>query len=373
MLNVPEIGCVSVSFRTASADIRGKLAFTEDVIRDMLAQLKKQGLQAVILCTCNSTELYYCGNGSDSAVKILYERSEIPADELLPYTDIYRNERAITHLFRVAGGLSSMVIGEDEILHQTKKAYQLAVSCDAVRYELNRCFQDAIACGKKIRSETFISQIPLSTATIAANAAADLGGSVRVLVIGASGKIGSSVLKNLLAHKNVSVSATSRRHGTDIAFGEKVRVVDFANRYSEIDLCDCVISATSSPHHTVTLHELKSNKVRGKKLFIDLAVPADIDSSINGFDGSELIDIDCIGKLAEQNSSSRRFKVGAAAVIIGRETDRLKKELLYHRNELLLNSTERVLSSEPRSAIFALKKRLDAAEFEAVLNILTEL
>lgn len=373
MLNVPEIGCVSVSFRSASAEFRGKLAFSETVIKDMLERFVRKGIQCVILCTCCRTELYYCGNGFGSAVKMLSKKSGIAPDELLVHIDHYRDEGALTHLFRVAGGISSMVLGEDEILHQTKKAYQLAVACEAVGYELNRCFQDALACGKKIRSETFISQIPLSAATIAANAAVAFRENVKVLVIGASGSIGSSVLKNLLAHKNISVSATSRRHGNDLRFCDSVRIVDFNDRYKEISRCDCVISATSSPHHTITLHELKTNNMTGKRLFIDLAVPADIDNSIKGYEGSELINIDDIGSLAKLNSSARQDSAAAAAVIIKRETDRLKKELLFHWNRQLINSAEKLLTTDPHSAVFALKKGLDASCFEAVLNILTEL
>ncbi|SDA13347.1 glutamyl-tRNA reductase [Ruminococcus sp. YE71] len=373
MRNVSEIGCVSISYRTASAALRGRLAFAEDILRTMLGRLTDTGLQSVILCTCSRTEVYYCGDGKASAVGLLSEFSGVSSEELLPHTDVYLNEAAVTHLFNVAGGINSMVLGEDEILHQTRNAYKLAVSCGSAGYELNRCFQSALACGRKIRSETFISQIPISTATIAANTAAALGENVRVLVIGASGSIGSSVLKNLLAHKNVTVSATSRNHGTDICLDKRVNVVDYDDRYREIAACGCVISATSSPHYTVTLHDIKSHGISGKRTYIDLAVPADIDRSLSGYEGSQLIGIDDIGRLAKQNNTAREDSARAAALMISRETDRLLKELLFHWNEPYLRSAEELMSTDPRGIVFALKKGLDASGFESVLNILTEM
>ncbi|MBR1422800.1 MAG: glutamyl-tRNA reductase [Ruminococcus sp.] len=372
MLNVPKICCVSISFRTAAAEIREKLSFGQEVIKDMLCELKEQSIQSVILCTCNRTEVYFCGS-EQAVVQMLSERSGIQEKELSERLNIYEDERALRHLFRVAGGMTSMVIGEDEILGQTRQAYNLAAECGSVGYELNRCFQDALACGKKIRSETFISQIPLSTATIAANAAAGFADEVRVLVIGASGSIGSSVVKNLLGHKNVTVSATSRRHGEDVLLSRRVRTIDFADRYREIAAADCIISATSSPHRTVTLSRLTENNISGRKLFIDLAVPADIDRCIGGFGEFERIDIDGIGELAEKNSLARQDSARAAAEIIDRETDRLKKELLFHFNSALFGDICLQMESSPQSVIYKLKGSLAAEQFEAVLKAFGEM
>ena len=142
------------------------------------------------------------------------------------------------------------------------------------------CVQAAVACAKKIKTETAISKTSVSVATLASNEAAKFkDGELNVLVIGATGKVGSTVVKNLLSHKGISVTVTSRKHKAETVFENTVaNVIDYDERYRAFDFADCVISATSGPHYTVTYYDLKNNiKTEKSRLFIDLAVPPDID------------------------------------------------------------------------------------------------
>lgn len=136
---------------------------------------------------------------------------------------------------------------------------------------------------KKIKTETAISKTSVSVATLASNEAAKFkDGELNVLVIGATGKVGSTVVKNLLSHKGISVTVTSRKHKAETVFENTgANVIDYDERYKAFDFADCVISATSGPHYTVTYYDLKKNiKTEKSRLFIDLAVPPDIDENI---------------------------------------------------------------------------------------------
>lgn len=147
--------CLSVSHKTSNVVVRKKLAFPDEQKKTFLDDLYyfENISECLILCTCNRTEVYFCGD--ESSVKtvetVLSDFSGIDFDELKKYICLFYGDRALLHLFRVAGGIDSMVIGEDEILGQLKRAYAFAKDNGTVAYELNMCVQAAVACAKKSR------------------------------------------------------------------------------------------------------------------------------------------------------------------------------------------------------------------------------
>ena len=160
--------CLSVSHKTSNVVVRKKLAFPDEQKKTFLDDLyySENISECLILCTCNRTEVYFCGD--ESSVKtvetVLSDFSGIDFDELKKYICLFYGDRALLHLFRVAGGIDSMVIGEDEILGQLKRAYAFAKDNGTVAYELNMCVQAAVACAKKIKTETAISKTSVSVA-----------------------------------------------------------------------------------------------------------------------------------------------------------------------------------------------------------------
>lgn len=370
--------CISVSYKSADIELRRKLAFDEKTCTKITSELISGNYvsECVILCTCNRTEVYFCGKkGAENSVAGALAANAGISDELLSkHRMFFCDEGAITHLFNVACGIDSMVIGEDEILGQTKAAYSSAKENNAVSYELNMIFQAAIACAKKIKTETVLSKTSVSVATLAANEAARFADSVNVLVIGASGKTGSTVLKNLVSHKNVSVKATLRRHNSNLKFIEDfgIETVDYKNRYEHIQNADCIISATSSPHYTIALYDLKKHlSDERKRLFIDLAVPPDIDNSITSLKGVRLINIDYFEQLAKDNNALKIDSVETAKAIIAAETDTLKKDLLFHDFLPLLDRVKGDLSDKPiEELIYKMKSDTSSQVFSGFLNVL---
>lgn len=369
------MNCISISYRSADIYLRKQLAFSVDIRKKILGELLEKGCvsQCVLLCTCNRTEVYFCGE-KNSVVKALADYSGISEALLSKYIMFFFGEGAVNHLFKVACGIDSMVIGEDEILGQTKAAYAFSKEYGYVSHELNMIFQSAFACAKKIKTQTVLSKTSVSVATLAANEAAKLSENVKVLVIGASGKIGTTVIKNLISHKNVRVKATLRRHNSDFEFVKSlpVETIDYNNRYDYIDEADCIISATSSPHYTVTFFDIKEKMTSNKgRLFIDLAVPPDIDRGIAQINGVRLIDIDYFEQLAKENNALKLDSVEAAKQIISEDIDELKKDLLFHDFLPLLSKIKDSVSDKPIERIlYKMKSDASADEFNAFLNVL---
>ncbi len=343
---------LSISFRGAEINIRDRLAFTPEIRLRL-----RERIGGVVLCTCCRTELYFPGD-IEAAISALSEFSGI---DLARIVRIYEGEDALKHLFKVACGLESAIIGEDEILRQVKEAYSEAGDAGT---ELNTAFQAAIACAKRIKTETELSKVPVSAATIAANEAARFKDNVTVLMIGASGRIGSSTIRNLTAHKNVNVIRAVRIHDNT----DNGRCIDYADRYDYINAADCIISATSNPHFTITAERLSQVLTdRKPRLFIDLAVPRDIEDTVGALDGVRLLNIDDINVIARRGSEQRLTAAGQAECIIAEETASLQKRLALSAFIPVLG---RLGKEHPKfdRLIYHLRDELDPAQFSAILR-----
>lgn len=362
------MNCVSVSFRTAGIDIRKQLAFDDEKKEMIAASLTGE---CVIICTCNRTEIYSEADAG-TLLKILAEAGGMESTELASYVSFFCGDKAEEHLFRLACGIDSMIIGEDEILRQVRNAYQQSVGIKAAGFMIHTIFQSAITCAKRVKSETELSAVPVSAATIAANEASAFSEKVKVLVIGATGSIGSSVVKNLIAHKNIEAAMTVRRHGgnlvvPDIPDAEKI---DYGDRYKLIDNFDCIISATSSPHYVFTKDRVeKSITGSRKRLFIDLAVPPDIEASIADIEGVTLLDIDHFNALARQNNITRLNCANEAEHIIAEELDVMRKKMIFHDFLPDMEKAAGYLDSlSGQKIIYLLRDELDSRSLKIILD-----
>ena len=246
-----------------------------------------------------------------------------------------------------------MLVGEDEVLGQLRDSYEFARLRGATA-GLDAAFQAALSCGKRVRAETGISSFACSVATLAANAVFAFGAK-QVLMVGATGKIGGAVLKNLLS-AGVLVTATARSHDFS-AQAEGVLSVPYAERYACLRQADCVVCCTSSPHLVLGLDGLKAAFADGKPhLLIDLAVPPDIDPRAANLAGVRLIDIDGFrAAAAENNQKKREAAVRAAA---------LAEECLldYRAGEACRRLADRLAAHPDREALYRLRK-CDPAAF----------
>ncbi len=338
--------CFYLDHERAGIAVREKYAFSAGVRAALCAALAAGG--CVPLVTCNRTELYF-GGAAEEARRALSAFCD-PA----PFT--LCGEGAERRLFFLAAGLLSMLVGEDEVLGQLRDSYEFARLRGATA-GLDAAFQAALSCGKRVRAETGISSFACSVATLAANAVFSFGAK-QVLMVGATGKIGGAVLKNLLS-AGVLVTATARSHDFS-AQAEGVFSVPYAERYACLRQADCVVCCTASPHLVLGLDGLKAAFADGKpRLLIDLAVPPDIDPRAADLAGVRLIDIDGFrAAAAENNQKKREAAVRAAA---------LAEECLldYRAGEACRRLADRLAAHPDREALYRLRKRDPAAFLRA--------
>ena len=393
--------CISVSYRKTESDIRQRFAFSEDEQKEFLSKLLSLDIISggVLVSTCNRIELYVTGHkeedrlldfsGMSEAKKLKFIEENFAKYKNLPCEVIRKNclfyygKKAVTHLYKVVCGLDSKIIGEDEILHQVKDAYAVSQEIGAVDGELNILFQGAFNCAKLSKSETDIAKTPISIGTLTANYIEEYmrGGfgetekikqdngsdiSRKVLVIGAGGKIGSIVAKNLIA-KDIAVIGTTRTHKGDMPpyYMEGVEWVDFDKRYDYLNKVSVVVSATKSPHYTITHSELsKSYRQDRPLLLIDLAIPFDIDKDASLLEDVELLDMDYFNALSSSNNDAKLSEARKMEMIVLQCVDEVVKRLLV-RNFLLIKPDGEAWLFK---MIYYLKEILDSETLKNVLE-----
>lgn len=370
--------CISISYKTAEAEKRQKFSFDEKGAEHFLKKLMKQDPveQCVLLSTCNRTEIYVQGmqNCFGLLEELLAKAVDREVDEVRRIVRCYQGKKAVRHLFCVACGMDSMVIGEDEILGQVRNAYVRSADAGYTGYELNTVFQAALACAKRIKTETKISKTSVSIATLAANEVFRVPVSPKtVLLIGSSGQIGSIILKNILGHEGIRVIATTRTHkGLYQDSSGQVLNVDYKDRYDYVEEADVIISATSSPHYTITAGKAgEAMRTPKKRLYLDVSVPADIDEKIAMMDHCRLISIDDFKELAKKNNELKQQAVLDAQDILAEDVETLYKSLSFHAVSEKMNGwKEKYESYSFERLLFKLRDELDSDSFHAVLEAL---
>ncbi|MFQ9515858.1 MAG: glutamyl-tRNA reductase [Eubacterium sp.] len=372
--------CISVNFKKTPLPLRQQFAFSEKEKKIFLSELMTENSikGGVIVSTCNRSELYLTGDNirRETVENLLSEFKQIDREIIKKYSLYYEGKKAVRHLFKVACGLDSMVLGEDEILHQVKESYLFSKENGFTDSELNIIFQSSFHCAKQSKSETELSKTPISIGTLTANtienymkdnlsdvqkenSETDVGQKGRVLVIGATGKIGSIVVKNLIS-KGIHVIATKRKKYSENELffqnNSKVQWIDFECRYEYIKEVNVIVSATSSPHYTLTKQEFVNYKEKPPQgvalrrqdkekppqgaalrrqdrekdrnfLLIDLAVPYDIDKEIGEEKQIFLLDIDYFKTRSKENSNIKQGEVEKVKHMIEKYVNDVMKEL----------------------------------------------
>jgi len=355
------IQLISVSYRYAPVNIREKFAFSAEQQQKIMKRLvtRNEIKECVLVSTCNRTELYCYGSDRIAKDKVFsVMQKELLSDtglryekDVSRYLRFYQDQKAGRHLFQVAAGLDSMVVGEDQILGQIKDAHEQAMQLGTTGVWLNTLFRYAVTGAKKVKTDTEISRTPISTASLAIRAASEqLGGlsGKKVMVIGASGKIGSIVLKNLISIHDAEIYATTRRTNLRHQEGSFTTVL-FEERYCLMDQMDVVISATSSPHYTITKQKLQEYmRTDKRRVFIDLAVPMDLEKSIKEIKGVRYYNIDDFEHIAALNNEKKKREAETAGLILEDYEDKFERWRIFKNHKMTMDTVCRFLEEESR-------------------------
>lgn len=298
-MNIQMIG---IDFHKADISKREPLSFTQNQVTNLLPKLAsgENVLACALLATCNRTELYLHTKENIDALTLLSSCANLNKNDYLDCTISRYNDDAIRHLMEVASGLQSQIFGDDQIVTQVKTAMQLARNSKTLDNVLETLFRRAVTAGKRVKTETRFYTVPPSAAAKSVQMAKEFFGDLsgkKAVVIG-NGEMGR-LTASLLVEQNCDVTITLRtyRHGQTIV-PAKCKTHSYDDRFNLIDGADLVCSATTSPHCTITYEKLlKLAKL--PKLFIDLAMPRDIDHQINKL--TTVWNLDDLGSLNNEN------------------------------------------------------------------------
>jgi glutamyl-tRNA reductase len=383
---------VGANYRTAPIEVRERLAYGRSEVPLTLASLRESGIaaEAVLLSTCNRTELYLVAPEERSSIEavrhLMAQHAQLPVDHLASCLFVHRDRDAATHLFRVTSGLDSMVVGEPQIQGQVKEAYQVSREVETavgptVGTALNRLFQNAAGIGGRVRSETAIGLGAASISTAAVDLAKKIFGSLRgrrAMVLGA-GEMSEVTLECLHAEGMQSTIVTNRtferaREMAERWNGVAVRFDALERSLADVDV---VVCSTAAPHPVLTRSRLRNAVPGGLSrplCIIDIAVPRDVEPAVGDEPNVFLYNVDDLRQIVGANLDRRAAEVPQAEAIIARGVEEFWawysslevvptiRDLRSRTEQLRQEETERLLrrlahlSPEDQQAIDALTR-----------------
>jgi glutamyl-tRNA reductase len=335
-----ELLALGISHKTAPVAVRERLAFTEVEAAEfaVTAKATPEVREAVVISTCNRTELYLVVGdpvrAESDVLGLLASRAHIRPTELTDAIYSPRNCDVARHLYRVTAGLDSMIVGEAEIQGQVRRAHETAMRAGCTGPLSNRLFAAALTTGKRVRSETGIASSRVSISSVAVDLALSVLGALEerhVVILGAGET--SELTARALAEQGAGTIFVANRHA-DRALSLAQRfggsVVGLDKLPDQLLHADIVLSSTSSPHPIVGREELElvmAGREGRPLLLIDIAVPRDIDPSCGEIEGVSLYDIDDLQAVVARNLSSREQETPRAEEIVEEEIHRFARWL----------------------------------------------
>ncbi len=326
---------IGVNHRTASVDIREKLAFNGPKLEEGVFGLKKipEVKEAAVLSTCNRVELYICastGSGSAEHIKdFLAAFHGLKRQDFEKSLYVHDGEAAIRHIFRVSSSLDSMVLGEPQILGQIKNSFDFALNKKTTGVLLNKLMKKAISTAKRVRTETKIAENAVSISFAAVELAKKIftnlvGKSFMLMGAGEMAELAARHLMNNGVQDVMVVNRTYER-GCELASEFNGRPVKFEDFLTELVHTDIIICSTGAPSYVLVkeqMHKVMKERKHRPVFIIDISVPRNIDPEINKLDNVYLYSVDDLQEVVDTNIHGRKLEAEKAETIIDEEVDK---------------------------------------------------
>jgi glutamyl-tRNA reductase len=329
-----------VNHRSAPVEVRERLAFDERSLSDALDNLKSRpGIcEGMILSTCNRVEVALAceesANGEAAVDAFLADTRHVDREWVRRYLYRYNDRDAIRHLFRVAASLDSMVVGEPQILGQLKNAFAVAKDHGAVNSFMDALVTRAFSVAKRVRTETEIGANAVSVSYAAVEMAREIFGTLankKVLLIGA-GKMSEAAARHLsrCGVTNIFVTNRTRERADEMAKLFNGKIVEYDRYLSFVPEVDIVITSSAAPHFILTrdgMRKVIAQRKNAPMFLIDIAVPRNIEPTVNEVDNVFLYDIDDLQKVVDSNLKGRKQEAEEAEQIVAEEVERMVTRL----------------------------------------------
>ena len=384
-MNSLPVYCFGISCKTADEQLRGRLVVPASAVPDLIGYfIRETGISgAVVISTCNRTEVYFsdvaadtesCSARENARIQNVFSRLDAilcdfaGADihQMRRYLRYYSGISAVEHLLKVTTSLDSLNIGENEIQGQINRAYTLSRNAGFTDFYLNQMFQQTQHYAKLIRVRAGFSNTAVSYGTLVCNEIAAFAercriASPNIMLIGATGQLGSNILKTVKNRDVGNIYITTRNSHENSPRGSEIPV-PYASRYRYLKDVSILISVTSSPHFTVTYDEcLQEINREHPCLCIDLCVPRDIDPDLGRIPGIELLDFSYFADIIK-NHRQKRF---SGARLVSRDirtgaleiqsyiADKIQKRSLFRSLAVSVDAcSDSVISGSPEPLLF---------------------
>lgn len=336
-----QLTVLGLNHRTAPVEIRERFNFTADRVASIIRRLRNYDNipEAVLLSTCNRTELYMVMENIDESIPFMKTllKHLAGADYNPDYFYNLSGTQCVRHLFRVASSLDSLVVGEGQILSQIKNAYHISRTVGMTDTVLNTLFNKAIAVGKRVRTETKIAYSSVSVSSAAVDLAINILGDLskaNILVLGA-GHMSELTARHLIdkGASTIFVSNRNLDHAKELADKFNGTAIPYSKMFEQASLADIIITSTGAPHYVLTLENLGpllSTRQDKPLILIDIAVPRDVDPALGDVAGVTVYNIDDLEDVVDLNKNFRTNEAKLAAQIIEEEILSLKERLRYY-------------------------------------------
>jgi glutamyl-tRNA reductase len=310
---------VGLSYKKADAETRGKFSLDNKAKINLLLKAKIENIESLIVTsTCNRTEIYGFAEHPFQLIKLICENSHGSVEAFQEVGYVYKNQDAITHLYRVATGLDSQILGDFEIISQLKVSFNESKAFGLINTYLDRLINSAIQASKKIKNETEISSgatsVSFASVQYIMKNVDDIGDK-NILLFG-TGKIGRNTCENLVKHtKNEHITLINRTKDKAEKLAKKLNVVvkDYADLQLELQKSDVVVVATGAQNPTIDKAILNLKK---PLLILDLSIPKNVHKNVKDLEGVTLIHIDHLSQMTDDTLERRKQHIPAAEAII---------------------------------------------------------
>lgn len=313
---------VGLSYKKADAKVRGAFSITKENQKLLLEEAKSKGIEGVfVLSTCNRTEITGFAKHPFELITLLVQYSNGTVEDFINVSNVYKNKDAVKHLFYIATGLESQILGDYEIVGQLKEAFKLAKDVGTTNAYIERLMNLVLQASKDVKNNTKLSS---GTTSVAYAAIQYLLENVedydqkKILIYGL-GDIGKNTCKNVLEYtSNKMITLVNRTKETALAFKEshpEVTVVDYLELTSKIEGSDILIVSTGAVVPTVTKNHLGNNK---ELLILDLSMPENVDTSVREQEGITLVNVDELSRITDKTLEIRKNEIPEAEKIINK-------------------------------------------------------
>lgn len=355
---------VGLSYKKADVQVRGAFSVTKENQKLLLKEAKEKGIDGIfILSTCNRTEITGFAKHPFELISLLIKYSKGTVEEFINVSNVYKNNDAITHLFNIATGLDSQILGDYEIVGQLRESFKMAKKAGTTNAYIERLMNLVLQASKDVKNNTKLSSGTTSVSYAAiqyiVENVADYNNK-KILIYGL-GEIGKNTCKNVLEYtSNKSITLVNRTLEKAVDFEQNhniVSVADFSNLTQEIHNTDILIVSTGSSSHTVTKDNLKEGK---ELLIIDLSMPENVDVEVKKMEGITLINVDELSKITDKTVATRQAQIPLAENIIEKYREEFNEWISHRKYVPAVNALKESLMAIQQDEInFYSKKNKD--------------